>query len=136
MNFLDAMKLLRNGKKVRRECWNNKESHYYLEDGVVTWDTGDLANFRTSQILADDWEEYIKFEPKTLSNKIFAISRFSSSGSVNEDYRVFGADTRVIVVDDAIESLRRYFDSLEARGFAMIALTEIAETIFGDKLIK
>jgi hypothetical protein len=55
MNFIEAIKLLNNGKKVRRKTWSNSMS--IMKRYSVIWRSSD-HDYKPSidSILADDWE--------------------------------------------------------------------------------
>jgi hypothetical protein len=54
MKFEKAIKLLRDGKAIKRSSWGNK--NYYIGDDF-SWACGDCQNeLNTEDILADDWE--------------------------------------------------------------------------------
>jgi len=131
MNFTEAMKLLIAGAKVRRTCWQVGDFISCRGDAIV-WNTGVSATFRLSQISAEDWEVYIEQE-KSLSDCVFSVSKHNSNGSINEDYMVFGADTKVIVFDDVRLALNKYFRWL--RNFGVANHDEAKREIFGDKFI-
>lgn len=58
ITFLNAVKLLKNGKCVRRPSWE-KDSYWKLgTDEVICWKDGKTAHIHVNQIFADDWEEW------------------------------------------------------------------------------
>ena len=73
MNFLDAIKCLKNGQPVRRKCWH-ENCYLALEDNVfkvksrfnayISTVASDVE-IDTIALNADDWEEY--YEPMTLT---------------------------------------------------------------------
>lgn len=76
-NFNQAIKWLKEGKKVRRPSW--KEDSYWKlgEDESIQWVTGQAAHIHLNQINADDWEIYeekqkleIQISPEKLA-KVF-----------------------------------------------------------------
>ena len=55
-NFRKAIFWLRNGKKVRRPCWE-EDSYWKLgKDETICWKTGINAHVHLNQIDAIDWE--------------------------------------------------------------------------------
>ena len=62
MNFEEALKLLKAGKKVRKCSWTNSQKLYlYLENNEFWLATGEIAGtigIHYDDMLADDWEEY------------------------------------------------------------------------------
>lgn len=56
MTFEEALKAMKDGKKVRRKSWLNK-SYIYFSDGNFLTDFGDiLVSFDIKEVTSDDWE--------------------------------------------------------------------------------
>ena len=69
-DFKQAIRLLRNGKRVRRPSWQ-KDSYWVLgESEAIFWKTGVKAIIHLNQIEADDWEIF-RENPKPLSAEGF-----------------------------------------------------------------
>ena len=52
MNIIEAVKLLKTGKKIKRKGERYREHHYEIYDIKKGW----LIFFLEEDILADDWE--------------------------------------------------------------------------------
>jgi hypothetical protein len=111
MNFLEAIKEIKNGKKIRRLLYSQewKESHGLIE-GVQT---AMISQFSIEDVEANDWE--IVEENETLSDKICY--------SLNEDS---------LTVEDVKEALIELTDYL---GDTFPPANKKIKEIFGDKLI-
>ncbi len=59
MTFLEAVKALYEGKKIRHKNWSNKDDYLYLQDNLIKCNDGYLAD---SLRISDDYELYE--EPK------------------------------------------------------------------------
>jgi len=57
VNFEQAIKWLREGKKIRRPCWNLSSFWRLGIDESIEWEEGE-AIVHLNQIEADDWEIY------------------------------------------------------------------------------
>lgn len=57
MEFEYAVQWLKEGKKIRRKCWN-PEVYIYLSNEAILWHNNNQVNFRIRQFVADDWEIY------------------------------------------------------------------------------
>ena len=65
MNFMEAVKAMKEGKKVRRSCWGNKKAHNLLGSyayiGHKSNDDGstrESAIFKAEDVQSTDWEIY------------------------------------------------------------------------------
>jgi hypothetical protein len=60
MNFIEAMKLLKEGYKITKDCWD-KENYIYLEGHWVVFDEGqEVHNFSFYDYLYEGWKIYLK----------------------------------------------------------------------------
>jgi len=156
MNFEQAVKLLKQGKKIRRPTW--KEGSYIYDTDPVMWSGGDKACFSTKWFNFDDWEEFKdentehsmseeqrKFfnrgvkhgieiskpdlkEKKTLSDKVW--KEMMNDGSTKRTY----------AEEDVKEHLKRFFDYIDnptdKKGYTTTKDRERkAKEIFGDDLL-
>ena len=69
-NFKQAIKWLKEEKKVKRPSW--EEDSYWIigSEGVISWKDGTTAHVHLNQIEADDWEVFEDKE-ESLSDKTF-----------------------------------------------------------------
>ena len=64
MNFIEAMRKLKNDEcKIRRNFWSDGD-FIYLRDGIVLEEDGSLYDFGLGDYFADDWEEYTTVNDK------------------------------------------------------------------------
>lgn len=80
MNFKQAYKLMKEGKKIRRKCWDNKKSFLVLRNGETELFWNDerieiLIKALLADTLNDDWEvvEERKVWKPNLSDTYFTI---------------------------------------------------------------
>ena len=65
MDFKEIIQKLKEGKKVKRPCWE-EDSYWTLgKDEVIIWTGGTIAKIHLNQINANDWEIF-KEEPKVV----------------------------------------------------------------------
>lgn len=141
MNFLGAVKAMKEGKEAITTSLTINQKVYIDEEGSFRDGLGVLYQLTTGRILAD-WS--IVKENKPLSDYIYAVSSNDSMGNPNPDFRVFGADQRVISSDKVAEKLKELLDWLyeEARvcktGFSPDPATpkQKAKELFGEPLLK
>ena len=60
MNFSEALELLKQGKKVRRSCWDSAEK-LYLENHefyLAAYGIAGTTGIHYEDMLAEDWKEY------------------------------------------------------------------------------
>ena len=57
MKFMEAIKAMKEGKKVRRKCWTD-EQYVYVSNDAVLWSNNTNPKFRVKQFEAIDWELY------------------------------------------------------------------------------
>ena len=126
MNFIEAVKAMKEGKKVRRDIWRG-DIIYSLEGNIFkSTQNGDQNTMiRVDHIEATDWE--IVEEKKTLSRKII------------QDYRDMNGVGHVISVKNVKASLKEFIgflsptypqiDEEDTCGHLTIAK---AKEIFGD----
>lgn len=102
MNFIEAVKLMKEGKKVRRKEWGNRSFSIRLEYGYLRWDEHGKEETYLSQndYLAVDWEVFEG--KKTLINK-----------GILQVMRGKGYETKVFEFNDIKTHLRRYIDELD-----------------------
>lgn len=56
MRFEEALKAMREGKKVKRTCFDDSD-YYYLENKIIKDSCGSIQFVLTGkEILAEDWE--------------------------------------------------------------------------------
>lgn len=82
MNFMEAVKAMKEGKKVRREGW---DGFICLKDNFFYWNDGDAdkrVEMALSNLEATDWEELVE-DKKTLSD--YFIDCIGGYGSYRED---------------------------------------------------
>jgi len=72
MNFLEAVKAMKEGKKVRRPSWR-EESYLILRGHTIGHSNGEQAYLTYNSIEATDWEIVIDFD--TLFKKLAIYSR-------------------------------------------------------------
>ena len=138
MDFLNAVKALKEGKKIRRPCWVEKSCWSLGRDESISWvDSGDwservYAIIHLNQIFATDWE--IVEEKKTLSDKelmyfsgaiVKIQSGFEGQGilmtkDVKEHLKEF-INWIVITADNSVDTQRKILPK--------------AKEIFGEELI-
>jgi len=136
MNFLEAVKAMKEGKKVRRGGWN-KDNYLYLETGeIIKDDSGYLKlpeNFE-----ATDWE--IVEEKKTLSDKIFEVK---NQWDCIKDLSAYDSKD-YLPLKDVKEAIKEFIDWLfevekENVGKSVEEAEETvrdkAKEIFGERLI-
>tara|TARA_Y100000310_G_scaffold344369_1_gene456801 strand:+ start:187 stop:555 length:369 start_codon:yes stop_codon:yes gene_type:complete len=59
MNFEEAVKLLKEGKKIHRPKFWDVDSYWYIgKGGMICWRDGTPAKVRANQLVSDNWEEY------------------------------------------------------------------------------
>ena len=56
--FQKAMQWLKEGKKVRRPCWDEDSYWYFGVDNKISWKDGTTAHIHLNQIEAKDFEIY------------------------------------------------------------------------------
>ena len=135
MDFKWAIEQLNQGKKVRRSCWDEKR-YIVTSNDAILWDEGHTPTFRMKQLLANDWELYDEAR-KTLSDFIFAVSPVNSDGVPNKDYRIFGADTRVIDADKVKEYIRKLVVALHIRLNGKASeIMHTTKEIFGEDFLR
>lgn len=65
MTFSEALEAMKQGYKVRRECWNNCKYLFIDEEYFITNSDNDLIDkIRVDLILATDWEIYNEPKPE------------------------------------------------------------------------
>lgn len=94
MNVVEAMKLLLEGKKVRMDCWKDKEQYLYLnkEDGLIYNNTnrineisclyGEWSIYKES-ILDDVERVYLSNIIKPFRNNVYHIVKWSNGNTEN-----------------------------------------------------
>lgn len=111
MKFLEIVNALKDGKKVRRKCWN--KSHYWCLD-----DKNDIRN--SKRIIVDDWE--IVEKKKTLHYKAELI-----------------CDNVYYHEEDVKEALKEFIDYLDKpipkNLLHRLSCKDKAKEIFGDRLV-
>lgn len=61
MNFQEAVQAMKEGKKVRRNSWGNKDYHYGLNENMIVIYNGEKIEDNNAVIIdGDDWELYGK----------------------------------------------------------------------------
>ena len=85
MNFSEALELLKQGKRVRRSCWDSAEK-LYLENNKFCMAAYGIVG--TDDVLAEDWEvckeqlltkeekEYLKETISLCSEKIVSLQKY------------------------------------------------------------
>ena len=70
MNFQEAIRLLADGKKIYRDCWQ-EDSYWYLgSEGIILWTDGTPAKIHLNQINANDWQIFEeRLRTMTIQNK-------------------------------------------------------------------
>lgn len=125
MEFLTAVKLMKERKKVRRQCWNPGTYIYDAGQGIV-WNSGQRPKFSMAQFEAVDWEEFQ--DNKSLSDKILlAGSLYGISGN-----------TGLLKEEDVKRTIRMFIDwSKHQYGFDGCSdmIDGKSKEIFGDKLM-
>lgn len=72
MNFIEASKLLLNGKQIRRKSWD-KDLHLYAYKDIVyqMWKMWNGPyNLNVKDVIEDDWEEYSREEPADIPKEL------------------------------------------------------------------
>ena len=64
--FVSAVSAMKEGKKVRRKCWNAGQ-YMYASDENIFWNNGSIPKFNLKQFEAIDWE--VIEDKKTLSER-------------------------------------------------------------------
>ncbi len=139
MNFLEAVKEMKEGKKVKRENWGKGTDVGFklkkpqeiipiiLPNGELNKE-GESVKLILSDFEATDWEIYE--EKKTLSDKITDTSQ-SASTSENTEFQT-------LKVKDVKQALKEYIDS-----FTRLVVGDLhkeimfakAREIFGEELV-
>ena len=122
MNFLEAVKAMKEGKKVRQPYWKtivNKYIHFDIEspDCMIYGSNNRAYSLTLIDLDATDWEIYE--EKKTLSDRIESNPWLGSS----------------IRVEHIKESLKEFFDRMKPDGSSIPRNLKLAREIFGDELI-
>ena len=72
-NFKQAIRWLREGKKIRRPSWDEK-SYWELGKGeVICWTNGPFAHVHLKQIKAYDWEIFEEDNFKGFEHKCICL---------------------------------------------------------------
>ena len=126
MNFIEAVKEMKEGKKVKRESWNKKSLSLYIEKQPFSihrfkgTDT-DVLTIYPAWIEATDWE--VVEEKKTLYNARNQYE-FDNNWYYHED--------------DVKEALKEFILFCDDRvGFSGTSIVrDKAEKIFGERLLE
>jgi len=137
MNFLEAVKEMKKGKKVRRLGWGITLESYKNrmgEDNVtmVGHAPCDYIPFHIKDYNATDWE--VVEERKTLSNKI--ICTVGGKGSCGSKLLEYPEILEVFYVKKAIEEYRERLRNSHSINCNNLEEKGIAKEIFGEVLIK
>lgn len=76
MTLIDALKKLKNGKKIRHKKWNEKYYFYANKEGCIYDSCGRFKEIMINEIndfTDDNWEIY---DEKTLKEKMFDLSSY------------------------------------------------------------
>ena len=126
MKFMEAVKVMEEGKKVTRPTFN-EDNYLYLDGGVIKCRlTKENAYFHYKSIYANDWE--VVEDKKTLSDEI----------KYPED---IPSGVKIIRVDKAQEKLKEFIDWLleEKNKFRVdkdrVETVVKTKEIFGERLI-
>lgn len=133
MNFLEAVKAMKEGKKVKRKSWGNDSDYFTIENGMFCQHgtEKDYSNTNTIALYleafeATDWE--IVEEKKTLSDKIGYLHDSENAFCYNKD----GAFIQVKDVKEALKKLSIYIEKCNDNEEAVDMV--IVREIFGDLL--
>jgi len=130
MNFIEAVKAMKEGKKVRRPLFKEHPSIGYIYkngDYILRGDAGEFP-MGFENLEATDWE--IIEEKKTLSDKIG--TRLPYGWIFTKD----GTELKVQHVKEAIEKLMDYYEELNTVPIEQTALYEKAKELFGERLLE
>lgn len=123
MNFLEAIKAMKEGKKVKRKQWLEHhflKTHVWCKDFVVGTEEDNFLRFEKDAFLATDWEVVQEVKPETLSDKIVPAS-------IIED-----TVCAVCMVGDVKQALKECLTRLKEGEFHRNVFKEI----FGEELLK
>ena len=84
MNFEEAIRLIEDGKKVYRDCWQ-VGSYWKLGKGIILWTDNTPAKIHLNQIKANDWQIF----QQTLSDKEISGPLSGSSYYREDDIKPF-----------------------------------------------
>jgi hypothetical protein len=79
MNFLEAMKLAREGKQIRRPTWA-KTNYIYLQNDRVINESCHYITLGVDAMLQEDWEIYVKETEIELHSFQEAFTAFNKRG--------------------------------------------------------
>lgn len=82
MNILEALKLVQEGKKVRKNWWVNDSYIYMNSVGDVIWSSGEP--YKSPLNLVDTWEEY-KEMPKDVKLLVDFVDSIDKSSELSCD---------------------------------------------------
>ena len=122
MNFLDAVKAMKEGKKVRSIKFD-KGKYWYIKGGYIyDWEGGLVGSPRIVGYINDDWE--VVKEKKTLSDNI--VNYYTN-------------DKGYLCIDDVREALLDFnvwITTEHAPDKSSPAVLEKAKKIFGERLLE
>jgi len=123
MNFIEAVKEMKEGKKVRRKYWNKSDYYYINESKVLVNELHYKPNRLIHNIEAIDWE--IVEEPKkTLSSKVLEGSKYSDTGIWR--YKE----------EDVKQALEEFLNWIEIKPRYFVEIKQKVKEIFGKRLSK
>ena len=126
MNFLEAVKAMKEGKKVRREEW--EKSHFlYIRKfkcNHIIQENGEFREYYLSDIEATDWQ--IVEEKKTLSDKLSIVDQFGTVPSINHYNE-----------KDVKEAIKEFIKRCQYDDkIKILGLDQVAKEIFGERLVE
>lgn len=129
MNFMEAVKAMKEGKKVRKSSWASYHYIYCPIPVVIIDEDKQNPSINLDEYETTDWE--IVEKKKTLSEKLYRES---------EQSNVAYSQRRNIDLEIASklfeEAIKEFIDWLKNLGYWGDITEEKAKEIFGERLIK
>lgn len=124
MNFIDAMCLLKAGKKVTRDVWRN-EMHFVIEDGAVRTYRPFLTHYMYTEdiMVSDGWVSDMSDIPKTFSEIIEDFQKGCKAwivGWVHGTYVYLDQETGLVLHQMDTFAFNPNFDDFKAKDWIVV----------------
>ena len=124
MDFIWAIRQLKQGKKVRRDCWDT-DTYVIINANDIETNCGNRMENMISQIEATDWIYYNK--PFDLSNRIQTIP-------MEAEGRIIYDDLDVCLVRDVHKFIEKLKDNIVEKWNAKEDIVDTIDKLAGERL--
>ena len=134
MNFIEAVKAMNDGKKVRRKAYPDKKSYIYYNFNMEHFSDiiDGIYNFSFGDFKATDWE--VVEEKKTLSDKWFTVPSFISPEAVGKSYSEKDVRESLKRINEYIMNMK-YSDLVRNQGKELAKLLSFIKKEVGEDLL-